>query len=186
MTKNNNKGFSLVELIVVIAIMAVLIGVLAPALIGNIEKSRESKDFSTLDSVFSAVKNAYGDEAGNKSAPSNQSTPTYWVQLDTIITNAKGKTPTAFESQVYEYIEDNDVQKSLSSGVCDGAKIWINIDDKGHITVLISKEKSVAGFDKAVDAKKTVDKNNKAKKFIVGYGATSTETETTTLAPVTP
>ncbi|MCI6164409.1 MAG: type II secretion system GspH family protein, partial [Lachnospira sp.] len=39
-----NKGFSLVELIVVIAIMAVLVGVLAPTLIRNVEKSRESTD----------------------------------------------------------------------------------------------------------------------------------------------
>lgn len=179
MTKNNNKGFSLVELIVVIAIMAVLIGVLAPALIGNIEKSRESKDFSTLDSVYSAVKNAYGDEAGNKSAPEG------WVALDIVIANAKGATPKAFESQVYEYIEDNDVQNSLSSDACDGAKIWINIDDKGHITVLIAGKDTtkVTKFGDAVAAKKTVDENNDKKKFIVGYGATSTETPTTTVTP---
>ncbi len=41
-----NKGFSLVELIVVIAIMAVLVGVLAPTLIRNVEKSREVKGCS--------------------------------------------------------------------------------------------------------------------------------------------
>ena len=61
----SNKGFSLVELIVVIAIMAVLVGVLAPTLIGNIEKSREAKDFNTLDAVYTAVKTAYGDENAN-------------------------------------------------------------------------------------------------------------------------
>ncbi len=181
MTKNNNKGFSLVELIVVIAIMAVLVGVLGPALIGNIEKSRESKDFSTLDSVYSAVKNAYGDEAGNKSIPDDE-----WFALDTIISSAKNNdaATTAFESQVYEYIENNDVQKSLSSGACKEAKIWINIDDKGHITVLIAaKATSASSFEDAVAAKKTVDEKNKPKKFIVGYGATS---ETPTSAPVTP
>ena len=36
----NNKGFSLVELIIVIAIMAILVGVIAPQLILYIEKSR--------------------------------------------------------------------------------------------------------------------------------------------------
>ena len=37
--QKNNKGFSLVELIVVIAIMAVLVGVLAPQLMKYVEKS---------------------------------------------------------------------------------------------------------------------------------------------------
>lgn len=50
-----NKGFSLVELIVVIAIMAVLVGVLAPTLIKNVEKSRESTDVQNLDSMRGAV-----------------------------------------------------------------------------------------------------------------------------------
>ena len=49
------EGFSLVELIIVIAIMAILIGVIALAVIPNIQRSRESKDISFLDSVASAT-----------------------------------------------------------------------------------------------------------------------------------
>ena len=60
-----NKGFSLVELIVVIAIMAVLVGILAPILLNNIPKAKESKDISALDTVYTAILNAYGDEEGN-------------------------------------------------------------------------------------------------------------------------
>ena len=61
--KLGNKGFSLVELIVVIAIMAVLVGVLAPTLIRNVEKSRESTDLQTLDSVRGSVTTALSMEA---------------------------------------------------------------------------------------------------------------------------
>lgn len=58
----NNKGFSLVELLVVIAIMVVLVGVVAPTLLGNIEKSRVAADIQSLDSVASAIQVAIGDE----------------------------------------------------------------------------------------------------------------------------
>jgi type IV pilus assembly protein PilA len=53
--KNDNKGFSLVELIVVIAIMAVLVGVLAPQFMGYVEKSREATDIQNLSSVGTAL-----------------------------------------------------------------------------------------------------------------------------------
>ncbi len=55
MKKMNNKGFSLVELIVVIAIMAVLVGVLAPQFIKYVESSRRSTDVSNAQNIQSAV-----------------------------------------------------------------------------------------------------------------------------------
>ena len=62
--KMNNKGFSLVELIVVIAIMAVLVGVLAPQFIKYVEKSRESTDIQNADSVKNVVEAYYADKEG--------------------------------------------------------------------------------------------------------------------------
>ncbi len=55
MKKMNNKGFSLVELIVVIAIMAVLVGVLAPQFIKYVESSRRSTDVSNAQNIQSAI-----------------------------------------------------------------------------------------------------------------------------------
>ena len=51
----NNKGFSLVELIIVIAIMAVLVGVLAPTYLQYVEKSKKSNDVQTVDSIVNAL-----------------------------------------------------------------------------------------------------------------------------------
>lgn len=56
------SGFSLVELIVVIAIMAVMAAVLAPALLGYVEKSRMQKDNSAMDEVVNSVQLAIADQ----------------------------------------------------------------------------------------------------------------------------
>lgn len=57
----NNKGFSLVELIIVIAIMAILVGVIAPQLILYIEKSRVAADTQYCDSIREAITIACSD-----------------------------------------------------------------------------------------------------------------------------
>ena len=60
--KNSNKGFSLVELIVVIAIMAVLTAVLAPSLLQYVERSRAQKDDSAMGEVTNAIEIALADQ----------------------------------------------------------------------------------------------------------------------------
>lgn len=74
-----NKGFSMVELIIVIAIMAILAGALAPALIKYINKSRISTDIQTGNTIATAVQTALSNEAGYDEAA--QSYDKQWTTL---------------------------------------------------------------------------------------------------------
>lgn len=79
--KKNNKGFSLVELIIVIAIMAVLVGILAPQFLKFVHNSRISTDIQNADEMATAINvaiadgNAVFDAAG---------TTVDWTAVDTV------------------------------------------------------------------------------------------------------
>lgn len=95
--KKNNKGFSLVELIIVIAIMAILAGALAPALIKYINKSRRSTDVQNADSLRTALQTALSDPDAADASAANSTT----VQAASTITS--GNTD-KFLSEVYTIV----------------------------------------------------------------------------------
>lgn len=68
MQKKNNKGFSLVELIVVVLIMAIIAVALAPQVTKWVENSRQATDIQTKDSVVSAFQMAALDKDVNGNA----------------------------------------------------------------------------------------------------------------------
>ena len=57
--RHDNKGISLIELIVVIAIMGILVGIISPAFMKYIAKSRKARDVYTADEIARAVNVAF-------------------------------------------------------------------------------------------------------------------------------
>jgi type IV pilus assembly protein PilA len=53
--KSTKKGFTLVELIVVLVILAVLAAMLVPALVGYIDRARAEKEYQTAATVYGAA-----------------------------------------------------------------------------------------------------------------------------------
>ena len=56
--KNNKKGFTLAELLIVVAIIAVLVAIAIPIFTSQLEKSREATDLSNVRAAYAEVMSA--------------------------------------------------------------------------------------------------------------------------------
>lgn len=82
MKTKDNKGFSLVELIIVVAILAVLIVVLAPQYLKYVERSRNATDLENARDIVNALQIYAIDPDVNDTIPAHYETITVFAVND--------------------------------------------------------------------------------------------------------
>jgi prepilin-type N-terminal cleavage/methylation domain-containing protein len=120
--RKNKKGFSLVELIIVIAIMVALIAVMAPNFVKYVQKSRDTALQTAAEDLYSAVKVFYGDPECKYEVPEDG-------QIDIYVSDAGVLT-------LASNLTTGDQMKDIvaASGAEIGKKMG-NTDKVGQITI---------------------------------------------------
>lgn len=72
--KENKKGFTLAELLIVVAIIAVLVAISIPIFSSQLEKARESTDLANIRAAYAEISAAALTE---DAAPTNTTTTTF-------------------------------------------------------------------------------------------------------------
>lgn len=80
--ENEKKGFSLVELIIVMAIMAILVGIVASQVLPYMDKSRQSKDQQQLSNICTNLVSAIAQSGKDLPVKTGQSL-TNWSETGT-------------------------------------------------------------------------------------------------------
>ena len=116
--RKRNRGFSLVELIIVIAIMAILAGVLAPQFIKYIGTSKKSSDIQNAQNAYDAISAQVADGATLTTGSKTEITDAVASSL-----NMGSKAPTSKVNSAYKYYY-------LVSG--DSVSIYIGSSGTNH------------------------------------------------------
>lgn len=143
--KKNNKGFSLIELIIAIAILIILTGMLAPQFMKYIEKSRVAKDMQTLDTVYTAVQGAIADEEAYKDLSKKMASGASLADLakkeGLALTTLMPESPTdPFSKELYALLGkdaaaiNNSFQSGIAKEIPTG-NVWVSIDQNMQVVV---------------------------------------------------
>ena len=137
--KKDNKGFTLVELVIVVAILAILVGILAPQYTKYVERSRKAADASNLDNLVTAVKVAAADANADVIYTTDVK---YTIEIKpsgTTLTPEKATTNKTekLTTALNEYAGDAWQKTTLKSKSWDGNSIKadITIKSNGAVTV---------------------------------------------------
>ena len=86
-----NRGFTLVELIVVLVILAILAAILVPALLGYIDKAKEKQDIYAAKACLDAAQAALAEEYGKGNGVDNKNVLGVKASTDQNVETVTGK-----------------------------------------------------------------------------------------------
>lgn len=145
--RRNNKGFSLVELIIVIAIMAILAGILAPQFIKYIKQSRISTDIQNAQQIATAVSGEFADTATTTAIGKQTVTDGAAKWNGDTAANSKARTQKEVFGGVPKVKADSTYNFSYE------------IDKDGAVTVYVTKDSTNVTLYPEVDENSDWDKN---------------------------
>lgn len=134
--RKNNKGFSLVELIIVIAIMAILVGVLAPQFAKYLGKSKTATDVQNAQQMASAISAQWAEDQ-----TLTDSTKKKLPDPGTYDVSTKGANDESAETKIQKVIGGNPQVKADSA-----KKFIVKWDADGKIEVYVGKDKNDTGM----------------------------------------
>lgn len=155
MVNRKNKGFTLVELIVVLVILAILAAILVPALLGYIDRAKSQQDLLNAKNVYIAAQSVASEEYAN---------PTVWSTLPShngktyvAITNVStqgakqngtsdfSKAYTRNAKKVYDLCDGNSLGEFSAVAVMDHGKVegvYYRNEETHMLTYLVKDSKS--------------------------------------------
>ncbi len=150
MKKMNNKGFSLVELIIVIAIMAILIVVLAPQYLRYVERARNSTDLQNATTIVDAIQIYAADPEANPAITTSESGTVISIAAPTgtsQITPPGGATSTGI-AQALTQANVNVANMHCSSRTAWTAyQITVNVNSDGSVTFVYAGQGEATAGD---------------------------------------
>lgn len=140
--ENEEKGFSLVELIIVMAIMAILVGVVASQVIPYMEKSRQSKDQQQISSLATSMVSAIAQDDSFDLATE---AATEDITFELSKTNLTAKTSATIESTFAELCGQADTDAvvtkvkskftSKKAKASENNKLYVTLKADGSVTI---------------------------------------------------
>ena len=158
--KTNKKGFTLIELIVVVAIMAVLVALLAPNVLKYLERTKVKKDTNSLDSVRTAIEAELMDEFlsayTTNTVDAGANDPIEGVLLSAIFDAADETDPTDAEAllgyrlfETEEQVLANELATTnvFVSKAARGGQIAIYVDGNGGVAVAAVNADGIISYE---------------------------------------
>ena len=120
--KKNNKGFTLAELLIVVAIIAVLVAIAIPVFTTQLERSREATDMSNIRAAYAEAVADYlaGGAATSKTA-----------QVKTIQQQTAGWN---ISHNLYTRVDGKESKVAVPS-ISKSDTVTVKVDKTGKVTV---------------------------------------------------